>query len=391
MTRVLHVGKYYPPRWGGMETVLKDICETIAARVQLRVVVANESPRQEEDRSAGFHLTRLATWRTLCSQPLTPGLWGLLRRERAEIVHLHEPNPLALALFLLARHQGRLVIHYHSDIVRQRKLKWLYRPILELGLSRAGAIIAGSRELIDSSPVLARHRAKCLVIPFGIDLRPFLALDPHVRAAAPGRRVLAVGRFSYYKGFQFLIESMTHWDGELTLVGDGELRAELEAAARRLGVAARVHFTGRVGEEELIRRYREADLFCLPSCERSEAFGLVMVEAMGAALPVVSTDLPTGVRAVNQHGETGLVVAPGEPSALGAAISSLLGDPERRLRMGLAGRERAVRLFSREAMAESILRLYAAVAPPEAGGGAPGGAAGSERTETCPPPKQLYP
>ncbi|MBK7927036.1 MAG: glycosyltransferase [Bryobacterales bacterium] len=382
MTRVLHVGKYYPPRWGGMETALKDICETLAPRVDLRVVVANDAPRQEEDRSSGFHLTRLATWRTLFSQPLTPGLWRLLRRERAEIVHLHEPNPLALALFLLARHRGRLVIHYHSDIVRQRKLKWLYRPILELGLSRAGAIIAGSRELIDGSPVLARHRAKCLVIPFGIDLRPFLPLDAQARAAAPGRRVLAVGRFSYYKGFQFLIESMAHWEGELTLVGDGELRAELEATARRLGVEARVHFTGRVSQEELVRHYREADLFCLPSCERSEAFGLVMVEAMGAALPVVSTDLPTGVRAVNQHGETGLVVAPGEPSALGAAISSLLGDPERRLRMGLAGRERAVRLFSREAMAESILRLYAAVAP-EAG--APGSALGTISPAASPP------
>lgn len=363
MTRVLHVGKYYPPRWGGMETVLKDICETIAPRVDLRVIVANDTARQEEDRSAGFHLTRLANWRTLFSQPLTPGLWPLLRREHAEIVHLHEPNPLALALFLLSRHPGRLVIHYHSDIVRQRKLKWLYRPILELGLSRAGAIIAGSRELIDSSPVLARHRAKCLVIPFGIDLRPFLPIDANDRAASPGRRVLAVGRLSYYKGFQFLIESMPHWEGELTLVGDGELRASLEAAARRLGVAHRVHFLGRVGHQELVRCYRQADLFCLPSCERSEAFGLVMVEAMGAALPVVSTDLPTGVRAVNQHGETGLVVAPGDAAALAAAIGTLLGDPERRLRMGLAGRARAVRLFSREAMAESILRLYAAVAP----------------------------
>ena len=154
---------------------------------------------------------------------------------------------------------------------------------------------------------------------------------------------------------------MAHWEGELVLAGDGEMRGELEALARRLGLASRVQFTGRIDSAELLRCYREADVFCLPSCERSEAFGLVMVEAMGAALPVVSTDLPTGVRAVNRHGETGFVVPPADPKALAGAIRSLFSDEEKRLEMGLAGRARAQRLFSRDVMADSILRLYQAV------------------------------
>lgn len=361
MIRVLQIGKYYPPRWGGMETVLKDICETIAPRVELSVVVANDKTRREEERSAGFHLIRLPNWRTLFSQPITPGLWSALRCQPAEIVHFHEPNPLALALYLLTGHRGRLVVHYHSDIVRQRKLKWLYRPVLERGLSRAEAIIAGSQELIEGSSVLQRWQEKCFVIPFGIDLRPFLQLNPALRKGSRRRRVLAVGRLSYYKGFQYLIESMPLWDGELTIVGEGDLRGELENLVARLGLASRVHLRGCVDSAELLRCYQEADLFCLPSCERSEAFGLVMVEAMGAALPVVSTNLPTGVRAVNRHGETGLVVPPADSRALARAIQSLLSDEETRLAMGMAGRERATRLFSREAMADSILRLYEAV------------------------------
>lgn len=361
MIKVLHIGKYYPPRWGGMETALKDICETICRRVELRVVVANDKALREEERPPGFHLTRLANWRTLFSQPLTPGLWPALRREAAEIVHLHEPNPLALALYLLSGHRGRLVIHYHSDIVRQRNLKWLYRPILERGLRRAAAVIVGSRELAEGSEVLRRWREKCFVIPFGIDLRPFLAIDPAARAGLPRRRVLAVGRLSYYKGFQFLIESMRGWEGELTLAGDGEMRPELEALVSRLGLEARVHIKGRVDSAELLRCYLESDVFCLPSCERSEAFGLVMVEAMAAALPVVSTDLPTGVRAVNRHGVTGLVAPPGDPEALASALRTLLSDERMRREMGLAGRDRARKLFSREAMADSILRLYQAV------------------------------
>lgn len=366
--RVLHVGKYYPPRWGGMETVLKDICETISSRVALRVVVANDKPRREEDVSSGFRLTRLANWRTIFSQPLIPGLWPILRREQAEIVHLHEPNPLALIFYLLAGHQSRLVIHYHSDIVRQRKLKWIYRPILELGLRRATAVIAGSRELIDHSPILRRHRGKCLVIPFGIDLRPFLAIDPAARPRTETLRVLSVGRLSYYKGFRYLIESMPGGEGELTIAGDGEQRAELESLVKRLGLAHRVHFLGRVGSSDLLRCYREADVFCLPSCAPSEAFGLVMVEAMGAGLPVVSTDLPTGVRAVNVHGETGLVVAPADAEALAGAIRSLQASEGRRRQMGINGRRRAQQRFSREVMADSILNLYKAMDSRSPGG-----------------------
>lgn len=359
--KVLHVGKYYPPRWGGMETALKDICEGIAPEVELEVIVANDAPRKIVEPQPGFQLTRLANLRTVFSQPLTPGLLRRLQANDAEIVHLHEPNPLALACFLLSGHPGRLIIHYHSDIVRQRKLKWLYRPILERGLARAETIVAGSQELIDNSPHLASYREKCLVIPFGIDLRPYLKITRSQRAGP--KRILAVGRLSYYKGFHHLIDAMPAIDAHLTIAGAGELHAELQSQIAALGLESRVLLAGRVGESELINLYREADVFCLPSCERSEAFGLVMVEAMGAALPVVSTDLPTGVRAVNRSRETGIVVPPGDPGALSQALRELLDDEDLRLRYGRAGRERAQRLFSREAMAVSILHLYRALAP----------------------------
>jgi len=360
--KVLHVGKYYPPRWGGMETALKDICEGIAPQVDLEVLVANDSRRPVVERHAGFELTLLANFRTVFSQPITPALLGRFWDNDAEIVHLHEPNPLALTCFLLSGHPGRLVIHYHSDIVRQRKLKWLYGPILERGLARAEAIVAGSQELVDTSPHLARYRRKCLVIPFGIDLRPFLKIGRPPRTGP--KRILAVGRLSYYKGFHHLIDAMPALDAHLTIAGAGELHGALQSQIAARGLESRVLLAGRVGEAELLDLYRDADIFCLPSCERSEAFGLVMVEAMGAALPVVSTDLPTGVRAVNRHGETGSVVPPGDANALSQALRQLLDDEELRSRYGRAGRERAQRLFSREAMAIGILNLYRALASP---------------------------
>jgi rhamnosyl/mannosyltransferase len=367
--KVLQIGKYYPPHWGGMETALKDICEGIAGEVELEVLVANDRPGDTVEKHSGFLVRRLANWRTVFSQPLTPGLLRRVRASAADIVHLHEPNPLALACYLASGHRGRLVVHYHSDIVRQRKLKWFYRPILKRGLKRAEAIIAGSRELVEGSPDLQEYREKCLVIPFGIDLRRFLAIDPAERRARGGpRRILAVGRLSYYKGFQYLIRAMASLNAHLTIAGEGELRPALESQVASLGLEARVQLAGRVGENELLELYRQADVFCLPSCERSEAFGLVMVEAMGAALPVVSTDLPTGVRAVNRNRETGIVTPPGDAGALSQALGELLDDEELRWRYGLAGRERASRLFSREAMAGGILRLYRTIS----GGGKEG-------------------
>jgi rhamnosyl/mannosyltransferase len=365
---VLQLGKFYPPRWGGMETAVRDLCEVLRRSVDLRLLVANHERGDRIENRGGVEVHRLRTWGQLFSQPLTPGLWRRIRSSPAGIVHLHEPNPLAMISFLLSGHPGRLVIHYHSDVVRQKRMAVAYRPWLERGLQRAAAVIVGSEELLDSSPVLAGWRSKCHVIPFGIDLDPFLSITRSETHSHQPPTVLAVGRLSYYKGFQHLIEAMAQTPARLVIVGEGPERAELEAQIRRLGLASRVQLTGAVSSSRLRTFYRQADVFCLSSCERSEAYGLVQLEAMGAGLPVVSTDLPTGVRAINVCGETGLVVPPGDVARLAAALSRLAADAPLRRRMGEAARERARKLFSRDRMAARVLELYKAVAQQQLGG-----------------------
>lgn len=363
MMRVVHIGKFYPPHWGGMETALKDICEVLSPRVDLEALVAADGPRNVSEVLHGVRVSRLASRGTVFSQPLVGGLWRRLRHLAADVVHLHEPNPLAMVQFLLSRNPAPLVIHYHSDIVRQKRLRWLYRPWLEAGLARAQAIVVGSRELVDSSPVLARWRHKCAVIPFGIDLAPFLAIERLPQGTAGGPpSILAVGRLAYYKGFQYLIEAMRSLPGaRLAIVGEGPERGRLEARIAELGLNGRVDLIGRVDGAGLIDRYRRADLFCLPSCERAEAFGLVQIEAMAAGLPVVSTDLPTGMRAINRPEETGLIVPPHDAPALSAALGRLTADPALRARFGSAARQRAQQLYSRDAMGRKILELYGKV------------------------------
>lgn len=364
--KVLHVGKYYPPHWGGMETALKDMCEVLSSRVDLEALVAADGRASTTEIVKGVRVSRMASLGTFCSQPLVAGLGRRLRQAEVDVVHLHEPNPLAMISFLLSGSTAPLVIHYHSDIVRQKKLRLLYRPWLEWGLARASAIVTGSQELVDHSPVLSRWRNKCVVIPFGIDLAQFLAIDRAEVRPAQSPLILAVGRLAYYKGFHYLIEAMRGIpSARLAIAGEGEQRQALEQLIARLDLGGRVELCGRLTDPELLEWYSRADIFCLPSCERAEAFGLVQLEAMGAGLPVVSTDLPTGMRAVNRNGETGAVVPPHDPAALSAALTCLVADASLRRRQGEAARRRALELFSRDRMGEQILALYRKLCPSE--------------------------
>ncbi len=367
--KVVHVGKFYPPHWGGMETALKDMCEVLSRRVDLDALVSADGPDAVCETIGGVRIERLGSRGTLFSQPLVWGLGRRLGQLAADIVHIHEPNPLAMVQFLISGNTAPLVIHYHSDIVKQKRLRWLYRPWLEAGLARAQAIVVGSAELLEGSPILSRWKHKCAVIPFGIDLTQYLAIErpgPERPLNGPPALILAVGRLAYYKGFQYLIEAMRRLpEARLAIVGEGPEHARLESLIATGDLAGRVKLCGQLDNEALLEMYRRADLFCLPSCERSEAFGLVQLEAMGSGLPVVSTNLPTGMRAINRDGETGLVVPPCDVAALASALNSLLADPALRARMGDAARRRATELFSREMMGARLLELYGAICRPE--------------------------
>jgi rhamnosyl/mannosyltransferase len=167
-----------------------------------------------------------------------------------------------------------------------------------------------------------------------------------------------VGRLIYYKGFEVAIEAMKQVDATLVIVGDGPLRASLEAQARTMGVEGRVVFAGEIHNRDLRPYYLAADVFVLASVARSEAFGIVQLEAMAARVPVVNTQLDSGVPFVSRHGESGLTVPPGDAGALAAAINQLLADPALRKQYGGRGRARVETDFSAQAMSAAILRTY---------------------------------
>jgi len=364
--RVLQLGKYYYPYMGGIENHLYLLCEQLAGKVSLDVVVCHTQPRTVVEQVGQVQVTRCLQAAHVASTSLCPTMPWVLSGRDYGLLHLHFPHPMGVMAYLGSRKPRRheVIVTYHSDIVRQEKLLKLYAPFMEQVLSKAAAIVCTSPDYIESSPFLRRYRAKCRVIPYGIDLSHFAPLESvetkarEIRARYEGPLAIGVGRLIYYKGFEYAVEAMKAVDGHLLLVGDGPLRGELEAQARRLGVERKVHFLGEIHNQELTPYYRASDVFVLPSIARSEAFGIVQLEAMACEKPVINTALDSGVPFASRHGESGLTVPPRNAEALAAALRELFGNPSKARALGQGGRRRVERDFSQEVMAERMLALY---------------------------------
>lgn len=366
--QVLHVGKFYPPHMGGIETHLEALCSHLRNSADVQVVVSNDDRSLIEETLNSVPVSRLPTWLTLASTPLCPAMVARIRGYRGDILHLHWPNPMAILAYLASGYRGSLVVTYHSDMVRQKVLGPMFEPFLHAALRRSSAIIATSPNYLQSSRVLASYQDRCHIIPLGIPIENFDQCDPEAAAAVRrefgDRLIVSVGRLVYYKGFEYLIRAMTRVPGKLLIVGEGPLRGKLSALASELGVAGRVVFLGKIDHHRLVACYHAAQVFVLASIARSEAFGIAQIEAMAAGLPVVNTNLDSGVPFVSLHEQTGLTVPPADPDALAVAINQLLENPELRVSLGRAARLRAAQEFSLESMASRTFSSYERVLQP---------------------------
>jgi glycosyltransferase involved in cell wall biosynthesis len=363
---VLQVSKLYHPWIGGVEKVVQDIAEGLNAEVEMRVLTCQPVGRGEHTSINEVEVIRARSLGMCFGMPVSLSFPFLLARwlRRASIVHMHLPFPLGVLSYLVfrfVRRKARLVITYHSDIVRQRRFLRFYTPFLRALLGRADRILVTSPNLLKSSPFLEPFEKKCQVIPLSIDLKRFGVREYEgdtLRKSDDERIVLFVGRLNYYKGLTYLIRAMQWVEGRLYIVGDGELRRELEDEAHSLGVEGRVEFVGALPDAELGRFYQACDVFVLPSVESSEAFGIVQLEAMAYGKPVVNTNLPTGVPFVSRHGDTGLTVEPRNPDELAEAINTILDDKKLAARFSQNAKTRVREEFDRPRMIERVRAVY---------------------------------
>jgi glycosyltransferase involved in cell wall biosynthesis len=363
-TTVLHAAKLYPPAGGGMETVLRDLCDGTADDWNVQVVAANDRNETVRERCGEVDVVRAAAFGQAASVPLCPSTPLELWRHRADCVVLHEPNPIAGTALFLHTPAPRLVIWHHSDLVRPWWAPPTYGRVVQRALYRRADCVIVSSPALATESALVRHARRVAVIPFGVTLERYEHVDAasrskadHVVAAVPGPRMLFVGRLVYYKGLEVLLDAMGHCEGSLVIVGEGPLDGALRAVVTDKRLGSRVLFAGHVSDADLPAFYQACDLLVLPSIARTEAFGVVQIEAMAAGRPVVSTNLPTGVPWVNQDGISGLVVTPGDRAALGDALRRLLDDGALRRRLGEGARRRAQTMFSRERMVATFKSL----------------------------------
>lgn len=364
---ILHIYKDYAPVIGGIENHIGVLTRGLRdCGIDARVLVTNTNRRSTAEVIDGVPVIKTGRLLNVSSAPISPWLYPALwqMEEDLDIAHLHLPYPPG-ELGQLALGRGRrVVLSYHSDIVRQRVLGAIYSPFLKLILRRADLIAVSNPAYIRTSAFLRTVMGKCRVIPYGIKLDRFRRVSRDDRAVAQVRQrygqplILFVGKLRHYKGVDVVIQAMRQIDAQLLVVGDGPKEAEWKRLAAECGVNDKVHFVGEFSDDELVNAYHAADVFTLPSTNRAEAFGIVQLEAMACGLPVVCTELGTGTSFVNQHETTGFVVQPNQPYALAQAINRLLDNDSLRHEMGRKAKERADVEFSDKTMVTRIIGFY---------------------------------
>jgi glycosyltransferase involved in cell wall biosynthesis len=374
--RVLHLGKFHPPHPGGVERHMADLMQAQVSSGLDTAALVHASPRDRTRlgrRDVGGALVdTVACHGQLIFAPVSPAwplhLHRLLRDFRPDVLHLHVPNTSVFWL-LFSPPARRLpwVVHWHADVPDDSSHAALrlayppYRAFERAVLKRAARIVATSETYRAASKPLAPFAHKASVIPLGSPA----SMPPGTAPAWPaaGMKVLAVGRLSYYKGFDLLLQAMARVpEASLLLVGSGELEGELREEIGRLGIAGRVRMAGNVDDATLQAAYEACDVFCLPSIDRAEAFGMVLLEAMRAGKPVIASDIPgSGVGSVVAHGETALLVPPRDVAALATALQAMAGAPGMRRDFGAAGRARWEREYRIDAVNRRWASLYADV------------------------------
>ncbi len=369
--RVLHVYRtYFPDPPGGLQEAIRQIClATSKFGIESRIFTLTPHPIPQEINAPEGKVIRKRSWAAPASCDLG-GIDSLLKfRELsawADVIHYHFPWPFADVLHLLGGRGKPSVMTYHSDIVRQRYLGYVYGPLMRWMMRSMSAVVATSPAYAKTSPVLTTDIPydRLRTIPLGIvDYRN--EVPAREMSHTPLARlqlndapfVLALGVLRYYKGLHTLIEAANSIRGTIVIAGSGPEAEHLKTLAINLGVS-NIIFAGQVSHDEKIALLNQCRALVLPSHLRSEAFGMVLVEASMFSKPMVCCEVGSGTSYVNTHGETGFVVAPESPKEFADACNQLIDDKDLATRMGMAARARYERLFSGNALGHAYAELY---------------------------------
>lgn len=371
--KTLQLSKFYPPINGGIETVAYELTEGLNDLGIPTDVLCSANGRKtlHETSEKGYAITRAGSLGKILSTSISPALVSLVWRlsSNYDLIHLHMPNPMAALALWLTKPKAKLITHWHSDVVHQRRALKFYTPLQNWILERSAAIIATSEPYLATSKALQPWKSKAHVIPIGIT--PIDTSNSHKAVEVIKDRyqnrdiIFSLGRMTTYKGFDVLIDAaqFIHEDSVILVGGSGELLDHYRSRVIAEKLQKKIMFLGHIHDYELPAYFEAASVFCLPSNARSEAFGVVQLEAMASGKPIVATNIPgSGVSWVNQHGITGLNVPIKDSKSLAEALQTILLDKNLAMKMSKAGKERFCQEFSSQTMINRTAALYEKIA-----------------------------
>ena len=367
--KVLHVYRtYFPDPPGGLQEAIRQICiSTQPMGVENTIFTLSPTPSPQVVDRPEARVVRCRSWAAPASCDLG-SLDALLTfrqlAHQADVIHYLFPWPFADVLRLAAPANKPSVMTYISDIVRQRWLGAVYGPLMWHTLRQMDAIVSNAPGYAADSPVLSNPALQPLVrqIPLGIDessyaTEPDIGILDKIGLRPDEPFVLFIGVLRYYKGLHVLLDACADVKGRMVIAGSGPEEQALKDQIAHLGLN-NVLMAGQVAEAEKVALLQACRGLVLPSHLRSEAYGMVLVEASMMAKPMVTCEIGTGTSFVNAHGETGWVVPPESPAALADALNHLLTDTALAQRYGRAARQRYQSLFSGDALGRAYARLY---------------------------------
>lgn len=348
--RILHAYKIYQPdSFGGVPSAIATLAKLSRPGLDNEILTARNRGLMRSQEIDGIPVKAVSSIGTFLSMPLAPTYpyWLARLARNFDIVVHHAPFPLNDIGIIFIPKKTALVIHWHAETRKHPFLTSLLAPLVRHSLRRADRIVVSDQSLIERSPFLRKFSEKCVIIPFGCDFdywarlsKPQEFIVTALQQSHP-RLIVAVGRLVRYKGFDILLRALQRIDAQTIIIGEGPLKAELKDLATDLGIADRVNFLSGLQSDEVKQYIHAAKVLAFPSVTDAETFGIVQIEAMAAAKPIVNTNLPTAVPNVARHNKEGLTVPPNDPIALRVALHRLLDDPQMAARLGQAGQARA--------------------------------------------------
>lgn len=364
--KILQIGKFYPIK-GGVEKVMYDLTIGLSSQGiecdMMCAAVEGDTRDVKLNGKATMFLCKTVTKKS--GTMISPAMISRLREvcDNYDVIHVHHPDPMAALALYCSGYKGKVVLHWHSDIIKQKTILKFYSPLQAWLIERADVIVGTTPVYTAQSKWLTKVQHKITSLPIGVPIvEPDAAEVAKVNEKYEGKKIIfALGRLVPYKGFSYLIDAASFLgdDWVILIGGSGPMYANLRDEIKRHNLSDKVKLLGYVPDEEVSAYYGACTLFCLSSVFKTEAFGIVQIEAMSCGKPVVATKLPqSGVSWVNEHGVSGLNVEPFNSEALADAFMEISGNEEKYAAYCKGARERYEKWFTREMMIEKCKEIY---------------------------------